>query len=122
MVPPSAAYWAMPAGLAAGLAGRRLSTPVVVTCDSGEFVSVPEASYGLQRQVRSRLAVAAAVRLAHAVTVCTRYQHKRASALGVRAGESYVDVGTLHGYREATQLLERRRQAAAAALTSVTIG
>ena len=26
-------------------------------------------------------------------------------ALGVRAGESYVDVGTLHGYREAIRLL-----------------
>jgi len=79
------AYWAMPAGLAAGLAGRRLATPVVLTCDSGEFVSIPEASYGLQRQSRHRLAVAAAVRLAHAVTVCTSYQHDRASACGVRA-------------------------------------
>lgn len=29
-------------------------------------------------------------------------------ALGVRAGEAYVDVGTLHGYREAIQLLESR--------------
>ncbi len=29
-------------------------------------------------------------------------------AEGVRAGESYVDVGTLHGYREAIALLERR--------------
>lgn len=29
-------------------------------------------------------------------------------AHGVRAGEAYVDVGTLHGYREAIQLLERR--------------
>jgi dTDP-glucose pyrophosphorylase len=29
-------------------------------------------------------------------------------ARGVRAGEAYVDVGTLHGYREAIQLLERR--------------
>jgi hypothetical protein len=26
----------------------------------------------------------------------------------VRAGESYVDVGTLHGSREAIQLLETR--------------
>ena len=31
------------------------------------------------------------------------------SAIGVRAGESYVDVGTLHGYREAIQLLSHRR-------------
>lgn len=29
-------------------------------------------------------------------------------AIGVRAGESYVDVGTLHGYREALSLLSRR--------------
>jgi len=33
-------------------------------------------------------------------------QGGRASA--VRAGESYVDTGTLHGYREAMQLLARR--------------
>lgn len=29
-------------------------------------------------------------------------------ARGVRAGETYVDVGTLHGYREATRLLSSR--------------
>ncbi len=29
-------------------------------------------------------------------------------ARGIRAGESYVDVGTLHGYREAIQLLRHR--------------
>ena len=27
------------------------------------------------------------------------------SAVGVRAGEAYVDVGTLHGYRAAIKLL-----------------
>ena len=31
-------------------------------------------------------------------------------ASGVRAGESYVDVGTLHGYREAIMLLNERRE------------
>jgi dTDP-glucose pyrophosphorylase len=31
-------------------------------------------------------------------------------ATGVRAGESYVDVGTLHGYREAIRLLNERRE------------
>jgi dTDP-glucose pyrophosphorylase len=30
-------------------------------------------------------------------------------AVGVRAGETYVDVGTLHGYREAILLLARER-------------
>jgi glucose-1-phosphate thymidylyltransferase len=31
-------------------------------------------------------------------------------AWGIRAGESYVDVGTLHGYRAALQLLQARGQ------------
>jgi len=31
-------------------------------------------------------------------------------ALGVRAGEAYVDVGTLHGYREALLLLQEAAQ------------
>ena len=31
-------------------------------------------------------------------------------ASGIRAGESYVDVGTLHGYREAIMLLNKRRE------------
>lgn len=30
-------------------------------------------------------------------------------ARGIQAGEAYVDVGTLHGYREALQLLARRK-------------
>jgi NDP-sugar pyrophosphorylase family protein len=29
-------------------------------------------------------------------------------AVGVRAGETYVDVGTLHGYREAIRVLSAR--------------
>ncbi len=34
-------------------------------------------------------------------------------AKGVRAGEAYVDVGTLHGYREAILLLNRQPEASA---------
>jgi glucose-1-phosphate thymidylyltransferase len=34
-------------------------------------------------------------------------------AQGVRAGEAYVDVGTLHGYREAIQVLAERPEAPA---------
>jgi hypothetical protein len=33
-------------------------------------------------------------------------------ALGVRAGQSYVDVGTLNGYREAIRLLTSHPQSA----------
>jgi dTDP-glucose pyrophosphorylase len=41
-------------------------------------------------------------------TLVNEWLARGGSARGVRAGESYVDVGTLHGYREAIQLLERR--------------
>ncbi|MFL6279462.1 MAG: sugar phosphate nucleotidyltransferase [Vicinamibacterales bacterium] len=37
-------------------------------------------------------------------------------ARGIKAGQSYVDVGTFNGYREANVLLEQRRDIAAAAL------
>lgn len=41
-------------------------------------------------------------------TLVNAWLARGGKARGVRAGESYVDVGTLHGYREAIQLLERR--------------
>jgi glucose-1-phosphate thymidylyltransferase len=42
-------------------------------------------------------------------TLVNAYLALGGRAAGVRAGEAYVDVGTLHGYREAYTLLERRR-------------
>ena len=41
-------------------------------------------------------------------TLVNAWLARGGEARGERAGESYVDVGTLHGYREAIQLLERR--------------
>jgi dTDP-glucose pyrophosphorylase len=41
-------------------------------------------------------------------TLVNAYLARGGRATGVRAGESYVDVGTLHGYREANQLLDHR--------------
>ena len=38
-------------------------------------------------------------------TLVNAYLADGGRALGVRAGEAYVDVGTLNGYREATSLL-----------------
>ncbi len=67
-------YWALPAGLAAALVGRGLRLPTVVTCDSGEYVAIPDVGYGLQQRLRQRLAVAAAQRLARRLTVCSEYQ------------------------------------------------
>jgi dTDP-glucose pyrophosphorylase len=47
-------------------------------------------------------------------TLVNAYLALGGHATGVRAGESYVDVGTLHGYREANQLLEARSRSAGA--------
>ena len=41
-------------------------------------------------------------------TLVNAYLGAGGSAVGVRAGEAYVDVGTLHGYREAIRLLSGR--------------
>jgi glucose-1-phosphate thymidylyltransferase len=44
-------------------------------------------------------------------TLVNAYLALGGHADGVRAGEAYVDVGTLHGYREANQLLDAKRDA-----------
>ena len=44
-------------------------------------------------------------------TLVNAWLQQGGRADGVRAGEAYVDVGTLHGYREAHQLLDARRDA-----------
>jgi glycosyltransferase involved in cell wall biosynthesis len=75
-------YWAMPAGLVATLAGRRLRVPAIVTLSSGELVAIPDIEYGLQRRVATRLAVAATVRLATRVTVATEYMSALARTRG----------------------------------------
>lgn len=43
-------------------------------------------------------------------TLVNAWLQRGGRAQGVRAGEAYVDVGTLHGYREAIHLLEERPQ------------
>ncbi len=75
-------YWALPAGLAAAAAARRLGIPSVVTCDSGEFSAIREIDYGLQIRWRQRTAVSAALKLASRVTVCTAYMERLARAHG----------------------------------------
>jgi methyltransferase (TIGR04290 family) len=46
-------------------------------------------------------------------TLVNAYIGNGGTALGVRAGEAYVDVGTVHGYREALNLLGERKRAPA---------
>jgi glucose-1-phosphate thymidylyltransferase len=48
-------------------------------------------------------------------TLVNAYIARGGKAVGVRAGEAYVDVGTLHGYREAIRLLSNRPVAAVGA-------
>ena len=72
-------------GVLAAWAGRRLGIPSIVTCDSGEFVSVPEIAYGMQRSLRTRALVATACRLATRVHVATGFMESLAEARGHRA-------------------------------------
>ena len=78
------AYWAVPAGWVATIAARRLGVPSVVTCSSGEWVSVPDLAYGLQRRWVDRMAVAATVRRASRVMVCSEFMARLAAEHGVR--------------------------------------
>lgn len=41
-------------------------------------------------------------------TLVNAWLARGGEAVGIRAGDAYVDVGTLHGYREALQLLARQ--------------
>jgi dTDP-glucose pyrophosphorylase len=55
-------------------------------------------------------------------TLVNAYLAAGGEALGIRAGESYVDVGTLHGYRSAIGLLSEAEQGAGAAGARVALG
>ena len=79
------AYWATPAGVAAGLAGRALRVPVVLTLDSGELVAMADIEYGLQRTWRGRAAVGLAVRRAARVTVSSGFMRALAADRGIDA-------------------------------------
>jgi glycosyltransferase involved in cell wall biosynthesis len=85
------AYWALPAGIAAASAARRLRVPAVVTLDSGEFSWLPDIGYGLQGTWRQRAAVSATLRLATRLTVCTRYMERLAYAHG--ASPTVIPIG-----------------------------
>lgn len=78
-------FWGDPAGALAVFAARRLGLPSIVTCDSGEFVSLPEFDYGLQRALSSRLAVSYACRNATAVHVTSEYMQTLAATRGIHA-------------------------------------
>jgi glycosyltransferase involved in cell wall biosynthesis len=77
-------YWALPSGLVTAVVGRRLGIPSIVTCDSGEFVSLPDISYGSQTSWRQRLGIAATAGLATRLTAGSRFQARLANQRGLR--------------------------------------
>ena len=89
-------WWGLP-GAAAVAVARRLHVPAIVTADSGEWASLPEIGYGLQRRRRDRRAVAAAMRGAAAVTVSTLFMQRLAAAHGVIARVIPVGVPRVFG-------------------------
>ncbi len=78
-------FWADPAGQLAARAGRRLRIPSVVTCDSGEFVTLPSIRYGSQRTWSGRRAVKEACALATQVHVCTRFMSALAAQRDIKS-------------------------------------
>jgi len=89
-------YWGLP-GAAAVAVARQLNVPSIVTADSGEWVSLPEIGYGLQRRWHDRRAVAAAIGGAAAVTVCTTFMQHLAKAHGVAARVIPIGVPDVAG-------------------------
>lgn len=88
-------FWAGPAALA-GVAGRLLRVPTVMSVGGGEFVRLPEIDYGGWLRWQSRLAGRGALRLANAVTAGSLYALRpvrcwRPDARWLPLG---VDVGT----------------------------
>jgi glycosyltransferase involved in cell wall biosynthesis len=67
------AFWAGETGVLAGLAGRLLRTPVVVSLWSGDLVWLPEINYGGQGHWRTRLPIALSLRLANRITGGSRF-------------------------------------------------
>lgn len=67
------AFWAGETGVLAGIAGRLLRVPVVLSIAGGELVWLPEIGYGDQGRWRGRTQVALALRLARAITVGSRH-------------------------------------------------
>jgi glycosyltransferase involved in cell wall biosynthesis len=85
-------FWIDPAGLLAAIAGHRLGIPTLITCASGEFASLPDLDYGLQRTARGRAIVRLTCRLASQIHVETVFMEKCAAAHGYSATRIPVGV------------------------------
>lgn len=108
-------FWADPAGQLAARAGNDLGIPTVVTCDGGEFVSLPDIDYGSQRTARGRRAVAEACALATRIHVCTDFMAALARQYGHDATVISLASMTAAGF-------SHRRAAANGALRLIQVG
>jgi glycosyltransferase involved in cell wall biosynthesis len=66
-------FWAGASGVLAGLAGRKLGVPAVLSIGGGELVWLPEIGYGGRGSWRGRAQAGLALRLARAVTAGSQY-------------------------------------------------
>ena len=87
-------FWGDPAGLLAARAGRHFGIPSIVSCDSGEFVSIPAIGSGSQRTARGRAIIHEACSLASRVHVCTRFMERQARGHGFAATVIPLGTGT----------------------------
>ena len=83
-------FWAGASGVLAGLAGRKLGVPAVLSIGGGELVWLPEIGYGGRGSWRGRAQAGLALRLARAVTAGSRYA---ARPLHGRYGVQIVPLG-----------------------------
>ena len=83
-------FWAGASGILAGLAGRKLGVPAVLSIGGGELVWLPEIGYGGRGSWRGRAQAGLALRLARAVTAGSHYA---ARPLHRRYGVQIVPLG-----------------------------
>jgi glycosyltransferase involved in cell wall biosynthesis len=110
-------FFADPAGQLAARAGKRLNIPSVVTCDSGEFVSLPEIGYGSRRTSSGRRVVAEACTLATQVHVCTQFMADLAAAHKIRA--TIIPLTSISSKTEGTSISAPRAKGASFRLVQV---
>lgn len=76
------AFWAVPEGLVAAVAGRLLGLPVLVHVAGGELVSLPEIKYGVRRTRRGRIFTELALRGATRISGASEGILEHLAALG----------------------------------------
>ncbi|MGH7616127.1 MAG: glycosyltransferase family 4 protein [Gemmatimonadaceae bacterium] len=72
-------------GTSAAMLGWRYRAPVVFHASGGEFVSMPDALYGMRTTARGRAGLALALRGAKRVTVASRFMQQLAESHGAHA-------------------------------------